>query len=74
MGYSNVALKDKITEMYPEISKYGISVSLDFDRSKNAYVVKFKKDNHDLRTHIEKKDALTAMHRRRTMITSSQEK
>jgi hypothetical protein len=26
MGYSNVALKDKIIEMYPEIEKQGISV------------------------------------------------
>lgn len=57
MGYSNVALKDKIMEMYPEIAKYDISVSLDFDKAKHAYLVGFKKDNHELKTHIEKKDA-----------------
>ncbi|MDP3259578.1 MAG: hypothetical protein Q8M34_03190 [Thermodesulfovibrionales bacterium] len=57
MGYSNVALKDKIMEMYSEILKHDISVSLDFDRAKNAYLVKFKKDSHELMTHIEKKDA-----------------
>ena len=45
MGYTNVALKDKIMEMYPEIAKHGISVSLDFDTTKNAYIVKFKKDS-----------------------------
>ena len=28
MGYSNVALKDKIMEMYSEILKHDISVSL----------------------------------------------
>jgi hypothetical protein len=57
MGYSNVALKDKIMEMYPEIARHDISVSLDFDRAKKAYLVKFAKDNHELTTHIEKKDA-----------------
>jgi hypothetical protein len=57
MGYTKVALEDKIFEMYPEISKNGISVSLDFDESKNAYIVKFKKDAKELTTHIEKKDA-----------------
>lgn len=43
-------------EMYPEILKHDISVSLDFDRAKKAYLVKFTKDDHEL-THIEKKDA-----------------
>ncbi len=57
MGYSNVALKDKITEMYPEIGKHAISVSLDFDTQKSAYIVRFKKDAHELTTHLEKKDA-----------------
>lgn len=57
MGYSNVALQDKIREMYPEIAKHGISVGLDFNKEKNAYIVKFSKDSHELTTHLEKKDA-----------------
>jgi len=57
MAYSNADLKDRITEMYPEVAKHDIAVSLDFDRAKNAYLVKFKKNNHELSTHIEKKDA-----------------
>jgi hypothetical protein len=57
MGYTNVALKDKIMEMYPDIEKYGISASLDFSKEKNAYIVKLKKDGHELTTHLEKKDA-----------------
>jgi len=44
-------------EMYPEVEKRGIAVSLDFSQEKNAYVVKFKKDRHELTTHLEKKDA-----------------
>ena len=39
MGYTNVALKDKIMEMYPEITQHNISVSLDFDEEKNVYAV-----------------------------------
>jgi len=57
MGYTNVALKDKIMEMYPEIEKHGIAISLDFNKEKDAYIVKFKKDKHELTTHLEKKDA-----------------
>ena len=57
MGYTKIALGDKILEMYPEIAKRGISVGLDFDEGKNAYIVKFKKDRQELTTHLEKKDA-----------------
>ncbi|MEW6585322.1 MAG: hypothetical protein AB1442_06880 [Nitrospirota bacterium] len=57
MGYTNVALKEKILEMYPEIGKNGIAVGLDFNEAKNAYIVTFKKDHQELTTHLEKKDA-----------------
>ena len=57
MGYTNVALKDKIMEMYPEIEKHGIAVSLDFNRELKTYDIKLKKDSHKLVTHLEKKDA-----------------
>ena len=32
MGYTNVALKDKIMAMYPEITQHNISVGLDFSK------------------------------------------
>jgi hypothetical protein len=57
MGYTQVALEDKILEMYPEVTKHGISVSLNFDKNKNAYIIKLKKGTHELTTHLEKKDA-----------------
>jgi hypothetical protein len=57
MGYTNVALKYKIMEMYPEIQEHGISMGLDFNEEKNAYIVKFKKNSHELTTHLDKKDA-----------------
>ncbi len=57
MGYTIVALKDKIIEMFPEIQRYGVTVNLTFDEQKNAYIIQFKKDGHELITHLEKKDA-----------------
>jgi hypothetical protein len=57
MSFTPAAIKDKITEMYPEIDKHKIILSVDFDAAKDAYIVKFKKDKHEMTTHVEKKDA-----------------
>lgn len=57
MGYTSVALEDKILDMYPEIRKHDIAVSLYFSEEKKAYVVQFKKDKHELETYIDKSDA-----------------
>jgi hypothetical protein len=61
MSFSNAAIRDKIIEMYPEIDKHKIITSVDFDAAKDAYIVKFKKDHHELTTHVEKKDAEDCM-------------
>ena len=57
MGYTVVALKEKISEIYPEIVSHGISLALDFNRELDTYDVKLKKDSHVLLTHLKKKDA-----------------
>jgi len=57
MAYSNVALKDKIMEMYPEIGEHGISMGLDFNRELKTYDIKLRKGSHELVTHLEKIDA-----------------
>ena len=57
MGYTVVALEDKIRDMHPDIVKYGISVNVGFSEEKNAYIVKFKKGRHELTTHLDRKDA-----------------
>ncbi len=57
MGYTQVGLEQKILEMYPEISRHGISTGMSFDEGKNAWIIKFKKDGKELTTHLEKKDA-----------------
>lgn len=57
MGYTHVALEDKILEMYPEIREKEIALSLNFSDEKNAFVVKLKKDGHELDTYLDKSDA-----------------
>jgi len=57
MSFTPAAVKTKIEEMYPEIDQHGIILSLDFDAGKDAYIVKLKKDQHEMTTHLEKKDA-----------------
>jgi hypothetical protein len=57
MGYTQEDLKKKLMEMYPEISKFGLSVGLDFDDRKNAWVVTFQKGAHQRHAFLDKKDA-----------------
>lgn len=57
MGYTNVALKNRISDMYPDVSKYGITFRLDYSDEKDAYVLKFEKNLHKLTTYLDKKDA-----------------
>lgn len=57
MAYSREELSKKLLEMYPEIEKFGLSLSLDFDESKNAWVVTLEKDNHKRHAFLDKKDA-----------------
>lgn len=57
MKYTNVALKEKIMDMYPEIKAHNVAVGLDFDEGKNAYVLTFKRGAETLTTRLEKNDA-----------------
>lgn len=57
MSYSDDQLRAKILEMYPEIPQHGINLSLSFDDAKNAFIIDFRRDGHELTTHLEKKDA-----------------
>jgi dolichyl-phosphate-mannose--protein O-mannosyl transferase len=57
MSYTKEALTDKLIEIYPEIEEHGISMSLDFNDDENAWVIDFKKDSHELKSFLNKKDA-----------------
>jgi len=57
MGYTKDDLNKKLLEMYPEIKSYGLSVGLEFDEGKNAWVVTFSKGNKSRHAFLDKKDA-----------------
>jgi hypothetical protein len=57
MSYSQDDLKKKLLEMYPEITRYGLSLDLQFDKEKSAWVTSFRKGNHQRHAFLDKKDA-----------------
>ncbi len=57
MKYTNVALKDKIMEMYPDIEKHKVKVSVTFSEEKDAFALKFKRGKEELITYLDKMDA-----------------
>lgn len=50
-------LCEKITEIYPEIGECGINVKAEFNESEKAWEVDLKKDDHHLKTFLDKEDA-----------------
>lgn len=61
MGYTQVALEDKILEMYPEIYRNQIHTSIYFDEEKDAFVFGMEKEGHRRYAFIDKKDADACM-------------
>ncbi|RJQ42353.1 MAG: hypothetical protein C4534_10610 [Gaiellales bacterium] len=61
MGYTLVALEDKLMEMYPEISASGIHLSLSFDEERDAWVINFEKSGHTRYAFLDRKDADACM-------------
>lgn len=61
MSYTKDELKNRLLEMYPEITTYGLSTALEFDSVKNAWVVTFSKGNHNRHAFLDKKDADACM-------------
>ena len=57
MSYTKADLEAKLLGLYPEIKKYGLSMGLDFDEEKNAWMVSFEKENHKRHAILDKADA-----------------
>jgi hypothetical protein len=57
MSYTEVELKNKLYELYPEIKKFGMSLSLEYDKEKDAWVVSFVKGKQQRHAFLDKKDA-----------------
>jgi len=56
-GHSKDELAAKLREMYPEVDRYGLELELEFNHEKDAWVVTLRGGEHELSTHLEKKDA-----------------
>lgn len=54
-------LCQKIVNLYPDIGKCGIDVTVDFDTDNNTWVVDLKKDKQELKTYLEAGDAEKCM-------------
>jgi hypothetical protein len=57
MGYLKDDLKEKLLDMYPEVARYQLSMDLEFDQGKDAWVVSFTKGGHARHAFLDKKDA-----------------
>ena len=57
MGYTKEDVTKKLLEMYPEIKTFGLSLSLEFDKGKDAWVVSLEKGEHRRHAFLDKKDA-----------------
>lgn len=55
--YNNEELCEKIKSIYPDIGECGIDIHVDFDESKNTWVVHLKKGMHSLDHFLEVIDA-----------------
>lgn len=67
MKYTNVALKEKIAEMYPDIEKHKVKLSVTFSGEKNAYRLTFKRGKDELVTYLDRSDADDCMNNIRCM-------
>ena len=57
MSYTKEDLEKKLLEMYPEIQTFGLSLSLELDKGKDAWVVSFEKGGHRRHAFLDRKDA-----------------
>jgi len=55
--YSKEELCNKITELYPDLGKCGIAITVEYDKKKKTWVVDLKKGAHELKHHLEIPDA-----------------
>ena len=57
MSYTQEELKQRLMGMYPEIARYGLKLELALDQAKDAWVVTFRKGDHQRHAFLDRKDA-----------------
>lgn len=55
--HSSGELVEKLKQMYFEIDKQGLDLSVEFSHEKDAWLIHLKKGEHELTTHLERRDA-----------------
>jgi hypothetical protein len=50
-------LHKRLLEMYREISRHGLFLTVDFERSSNAYLITMQREGRELKTRLDAKDA-----------------
>lgn len=50
-------LCEKIRSVHPDIGQCGIDIDVEWDETKKAWLVDLKKDEAELKTHLEPEDA-----------------
>ncbi len=55
--YDKKQLCEKIRGIYPDIGVCGIDVDVEYDEAKGAWIVNLKRDNRELKTHLELEEA-----------------
>ncbi len=59
--YSKEDLCNKITDLYPDVGKCGIDITVEYDPKQKIWLVDLKKGNHELKHHLEIPDADACM-------------
>ena len=59
--YSKEDLCSKIIALYPDIGECGIDITVEYDPNQKIWLVDLKKDNHELKHHLEIPDADACM-------------
>ena len=57
MGYSQVALENKLLDIYPAITQKGFKPMMSFDQGKDSWAVRLKNGNREFTVSLNKKDA-----------------
>ena len=55
--HSSGELVAKLKEIYSEIEGHGLDLSVEFSHEKDAWLIHLKKGEHELTTHLERRDA-----------------
>lgn len=59
--YTREELCKKITDLYPDIGKCGIDITVEYDKEQKVWLVDLKKGSHELKHHLEIQDADACM-------------